>query len=486
MGAMLLLGAFVLLAQEAPDETVVSPQTVESFNLQLGGILEADAAGLYYGPAATFLVNTEHLRLYGALRMVNDGRWLPTEGWMDEGVYFNLMESHVQVLAGDFTLEGGFQPADHWYSQNPNLTILNTNGRSSVGLAYRYDGDMISYQSRWVGLNLMSPFTYGYGIDSGGIDTPFDQTWRDRGLNYKLYLLKFGQLRLGYQESSLYLDRYFDINYFVNPAPSILINTLWSSGQSGANPWIHSANDSSLMGFYADYTDKLFRAEAEFNIKDLNLPFGYTDNLNKLAWSAGFSWYSDYGTFSFWHGGATKHMFASTYQVAGNPNFYPYEYTYYPLDVVSGRTIALEDNYIGWPHGENSLAFSLAWQHAFQIWELPIVADVAAEWVISGSKSPHNPWHEFGSCSEIDNTTELFTGDTVLEHQLALQATATTRWRCFAVSLDFQLGVIINALGLEAVPETIYGVEPPIWRPQAGVVRNTSAFNLTLLYILEL
>lgn len=446
------------------------PVVAESFDLTILGRFDADSRGAYWGVEGDFALESDLLSAYADLEFMNDGEWLSTESWMPDGVFFDLKYGYFTLDLDRLHIDGGFIPATHLYSRNPYELILDGSGKPAVGSSYWYEGDLFTYQSRWIALNRMSPFVYEYS----------NEPWTDRGFNHKLYTLNLGEWRVGYQESSVFLDRSFDANYFLNPAPSILVNTLWS--RQALNPWIMDVNDSSFMGFYGEYNSGPVRAEAELMIKDVNLPFGYPTNLNKLAWSGGGSWESPYGELSFWHGGATKHIFAATYQTSTDPNVHPYEYTYYPSSLLRTESsdimvIDLTDNYIGFPFGENSLAFQLGWADDLRLRGVPFGSSAALEYVVSGSKSPHNPWHEFTSPTEIDNKTELFTGDDVLEHRLVVNASASANIRNFVIRLDIGLGAIFNPL--ELVPQS---GEAGIWRPAAGEVENISTLELSVGY----
>jgi len=431
------------------------------------GILGADDGGLYTGPGLGFRLLSDSITMSGNMRFVNDGKWDPTESWMLYGYYFDLLHASVTLHSSPFELSFGYLPATHRYSQNPFEILLDANGKPAIGAAFTYDGTLFSYQTRWIGLNYRSPWEYGYAPDP-------EATWRDRGFNKKIYLIHLGNLRVGYQESSVFLDRFFDANFFLNPAPTLFVNTLWSQGD---NPWVHNTNDSSYMGFYGDYTLPQFRAEAEVVIKDMVRPGNLdTGNLNKFAWSAGATFTTDLGNFSFWHGGATKHMFAASYSEDGNPNKYPYEYTYYPASQVEGRTIALSDNYIGFPYGENTLAFQLAWQKPWILGAYLLTTDTTLEWAIGGSQSPHNPWHLDDSWRDIPRDTELFYGDSVLSHTLVLSLGAQVEWSNFFLHAQVELGGTFNPLNLV----TPIAGEPPLWRPQAGAFDNATRIELEM------
>jgi hypothetical protein len=448
----------------------IGAQQNESFDLQVLGKSEADNFGLYWGGQVIFEMDSDLFSARGDLRFVNDGKWNATEGWMPEGYYFDLREGSLLLGPGPLYFEGGLLRATHQYSQNPFEIILDAEGKPGIGMSLLYEGDLLTYQTRWIGLNYKSPFAYDYVSEF--------QTWIDRGLSHKIYMLNFGDLRIGYQESSLFLDRYFDTNFFLNPAPSILINTIWSQGN---NPWVYDVNDSSFMGFYGDYQADEFRLEGEFMLKDINLPFGYPENLNKFGWSLGGTWFSPWGDLSFWHGGATKHLYAATYSDATYSNTLPYEYTYYPVSTLGDLTIALEDSYIGFPFGENSLAFQLAWEDRLTIQGLEIDGGARLNYVISGSKSPHNPWHEDQKWTDIDAKTELFSGDPVLEHQLGIEVAGSTQIGNIVLRLELGLGFIANPLALNPVTD-----EAGIWKPQAGRVVNDSHLDVTIGYRVQI
>ena len=132
---------------------------------------------------------------------------------------------------------------------------------------------------------------------------------------------------------------------------------------------------------------------------------------------------------------------------------------------------------MGFPFGENSLAFQVSWADDLLLLDIPLAGSAALEYVVSGSKSPHNPWHEFTYPTEIDNKTELFTGEDVLEHRLLLNASASADIQNFVVRLDVGLGAIFNPL--ELVPQS---GEAGIWRPASGEVENISTVKLSVGY----
>ncbi|MCX7030146.1 MAG: hypothetical protein NTU62_08510 [Spirochaetes bacterium] len=261
-----------------------------------------------------------------AFHVTNDGRYDPSDGWMKEigNQYFMLDEGFTRLHAGALSFEGGFLRALSSI-ETPYEVFVNPQGHSSLGMVLDYEGSTFQYESRWIGVNIRSSNTYGYGPqESDGGQA--DQTWRDKGVNYRLLSVKFGDWRVGYEESTVYIDRAFDPLYFLSPMPSILTNTLLTQG---GNPWEQGGgvNDNSLMGLFAEYRSGPAYAEVQLLIDDINLnfmlpkdsPLASSMNLTKLAWSLGGRYRFDFGTLGFWHGGATAHTFAAVYPTSYDP-----------------------------------------------------------------------------------------------------------------------------------------------------------------------
>ena len=82
----------------------------------------------------------------------------------------------------------------------------------------------------------------------------------------------------------------------------------------------------------------------------------------------------------------------------------PYQYTYYPeveylLEDGTPMTLEYGDNYIGYKYGENNLAFLVDYANTFSGVEFT----AGLEYVISGSKSPANPWFEY---DDVEDTSK--------------------------------------------------------------------------------
>jgi len=284
-----------------------------------------------------------------------------------------------------------------------------------------------------------------------------------------LIAVKLSGFRIGYEESSVYL-RSFDANYFFSPLPSILTNTLLTQG---SNPWSQGANgqnDNSLMGLFSDYKSGPFYAEAQFLVDDINLnflfPSLYSPNLDKFAWSIGGRYKFPFGTLGFWHGGATAHTYAASYSSPTDANTIPYEYVYYPtVEFPAGSGIPMDprDSNIGFPWGENALAFKITFDTDLlggSPWAFGLSTSI--EYVINGSKSPDNPWHQYTDPSQIPDRIQLFNvgGPEVLNNILIFHGAVTKRIGNLEVRVGIDVGGDFNALGVAAVSGT--PPEPPM------------------------
>jgi hypothetical protein len=269
----------------------------------------------------------------------------------------------------------------------------------------------------------------------------------------KSYGLKLGDFRFGFQDVIVYTDLsfgggggrepLFDPEYFLDPAPAFMLQYALTDTVSGGH------NDNSLMGFFGTWKSGDYSADAQVLVDDFDVnmilkPSDY-QNPNKIAWTIGGSWDTEFGTFRFDHAGATKYTFEASgsggeYNLANGYTFYPD--TEYELD---GALKALdpEANNIGYIHGENNLAFMGSWTKAFG--PLSMAADI--EFTVTGSQSPANPW---GSAITFPNGTYLL-DDPVLEKKFVIAGSASYGWGDFRFYGAGVLGYVWNRLELATV-----------------------------------
>jgi hypothetical protein len=391
-----------------------------------------------------------------------DWRYTPSESyWL--GHYFYLNEGGIQF---DFDLAslklGHFLQRDTINSpyslfisaQDENREFWKP-GLPALMADFTFQTGAFTFESRWFQLNSRS--LNGYP---------------DRGANYKVYALHFGDMRFGLQDSTVYTGRVFDAAYFFNPAPMVGLQLYRDEGK----PWSEDSNDNSLVGWFYDWRNPRFYLYAQWLLDDLNLDFMVPDFLRemfgkdpkipgKTAWSLGGYYDFPFGRLGLYHAGATKYTFAAT----ANDHLNPYEYTYFPdvtyvtgsLHQTPGATLPIDymDNYIGYKYGENNLAFLLDYQTTVG----PVEFYSNLEYVISGSKSPANPWHEYIGVNDAGRDTKLL-DDPILEHTISARVRALWNWRKLSLYSQIRIGGVFNKLALETAADG--GLD--IYRPQPG------------------
>jgi hypothetical protein len=411
------------------------------------------------------------------------------------GHYFLIDEAKAGLSYRGLSLSGGKGPASD-IADSPYSVFISSESIPAVFLDLAWDSPIFSYRSRWISLNQDSALDYE-GTEGG-------MPVLDRGMNFKTYALNLGALRIGFEDCVVYLDKVFDAEYFLSPAPMFIAEMV---STSPGRPDMVEGNTNSLMGFFADYRKPDWDVYGQFLIDDINAKFlapvlGWAipslydiDNLNKFAWSLGGRWRSPYGAFSFHHGGATAYAFESTYTSAHFPggilpggllaySVLPYEYVYYPVTEFargdgSRSAIPYVDNYIGYKYGENNIAFQFGYANsAFKEKPFGFGYSACLEYVISGTKSPSNPWAEDDTWVGITEASYRLLDEAVLEHRLTLSAAAAKAWKGWTFSIGAELGYAWNRL---ALVETNPG-EAKIWKPQAGIGQSIYGFTLGASY----
>ncbi|WGS64071.1 hypothetical protein [Marinitoga aeolica] len=349
----------------------------------------------YQGITFKVYHNYEGFTFLGELNAYNDGKYKSSMGdTYYKGFYFYMKNGGI-ILDFD-RYKFSFGRLQHYDIVNtPYSLFISSKGLPAVILDFSYEDDNFFYETRYIELNRESAFGYP-----------------DRGANLKAYGIKFGNFRFAYEESAVYVNTSFDIEYFVNIIPNFFVQYV---NISYGKPWTHGYNANSIMGFSLDYTDENKYLYGQILVDDINTnrifaPDSY-QNPDKIAWSFGGNIQTEYGKFGLYNAGATKY----TFQPSGNGSNLYYGYTYYP-DVTynyDGEKVILpEENYIGYYNGENNLAFMGTYINNIK----GININGSLEYVISGSKSPANPWGEYAVWSEGGQGTH-FLDDDILENK---------------------------------------------------------------------
>jgi hypothetical protein len=451
-----LMAALMCAATALPGAFADSPEIPASDPF----ILELTATQTVASPVPSVIPKTQYQHIsadgllsvgpvdvVGGMSFQNDGKYAEQQSGYWGGFNATLDSGGVAVDLAPFSMRvGRFTHSDTVSS--PYSLFVSSQPIPALLLDLSVDSEAFFYTSRWLGLNRKSRLP----------------DVEDRGANIRTYGVRFNQLRVGFQDALVYADRQFDLEYLLNPIPGIFLQ--YAKVATGS-PWSETGNDNSIMGLFADYTDPAFYTYAQLLVDDFNanafLNPDSSQNPNMIAWSVGGSVPTTIGEFGFYHAGATKYTFQSFGAGSvGSATDLKYGYTYYPaVEYAVGaesRAIAPEDNYIGYLHGENNLAFLVNYQQTFD----PVLVRGSLEYTLSGSKSPANPWQEYNFWNEPDWISDgvpgtRFLDDDYLESKLTLTARADAplgRWSAFA---ELSAGFVVNELQLADVPAELTG-----------------------------
>ncbi len=421
---------------------------------------------------------------------LNDGEYETSTAENPFGSFrWDLYEGGMGYKTGPFSIRGGrFRHYDALDS--PYSLFINSTGRDAMQYQIEYDAGYFSALSRAVELNRNSE--YGFP---------------DRGMVYKTFALHLGNWDFGYQDSVVtvaptefsgtlddgYLPPagdgtgpYFVPEFFLSPVPSFVLQHVLGAG---VRPWLMGFNYGTIMGFYTRYHANDWEFQAQWLVDDFNLNrFANPDgpqNPDKIAWMLGGRLETSVGRFGFWHAGALRYTFQpfgtkSSDDEALNTM---YSYTYFP-DVYypSGSTsnwIPNRKNYLGLYLGENSAGFRVDWDNDYVLpnslfWGLQadLELNASAEFTLTGSQSPVNPWGEYIQWTDHSSEGARWLDDPVLEKGLLFHVggeleTSRGRYGVLQLSAEIGFGVLFNVLQLESprFGDDVGGNDACIWYP---------------------
>jgi hypothetical protein len=426
--------------------------------------------------------DTRYFDLLADFSASTDNEYPPSEQYL-LGHHFRFENCLVGLeFAGMRLTAGVYNHGD--VVDTPYSLYINSGDIPALNVDFFYDSPFFQYETRWIRVNSRSD--YGY---------------RDKGVNFKMYSLKFGDVRVGFEDAVVYMDTVFEPNYFLNPLPQYFTQLITT--QVGT-PYKEVSNANSLFGFFFDIDKPQFYISAQLLVDDINasglapvlgwaIPALYeVDNLTKIAWSLGGHVWLPFGRMGFYHGGATKYTFQATYTRESYSDD-PYEYTYYPaveyFRVEYGAPdswvpIDYRENNIGYKYGENNLAFMIDYRNVFfpgRLYEFSLLTSF--EWVLNGSKSPANPWHEHDWFDTIDEPVVMF-DDEAVEHTIALRLRAEKPIVGLNFVIDGTFGWTFNQMALEPVLDAggLPKDEPRIWVPQPGVHEPVLRLSIGVSY----
>jgi hypothetical protein len=417
-----------------------------------------------------------------------DGKYAPALADTKTGtlgnIYFMMDQGGLFSKLGPVTLKAGrFRHYD--IVDTPYSLFVNSEGLSANIASIAYEDSHFFFETRYIELN------YSSSMNTPGWPKTVFSGFPDRGANLHIYGIKLGEMRFGFQDASVYSNRVFDWEYFVNPLPQYF--TQYFRG-TGGRPWTTDYNDNYIMGAFWNWnkTGK-FDLLAQVLVDDFSLfgIFGTTNNPWKAALSLGGKFETDIGQIGVYAAAATKYTFEPVQMtgsgtVAYNQITQAYGYTYYPETRFDGnwispgtqyKAIGIENNMIGYKNGENNLAVEIDWKKNFAGYSL----GSALEFRLAGSNSPANPYHDLVTQPQ-DGTAWL--DDAVLEKRIILNIQAAKDFGPWNVFASITGGYAFDALELRAPIGTYSAADSYadkyIWFyvPVAG--NNKAIFRLTL------
>lgn len=203
-----------------------------------------------------------------------------------------------------------------------------------------------------------------------------------KGFNYRSIIYSpIEGLEVAYEESVLYLNRFFDPYYFFIPIPAPGIQEFWHLDAPWGYP-TSKLDDNSMIGAWVRYTGDNYSIYSELLIDDINMnrfldPESY-QNPDKIAFLVGFSGKSGPYRLTFEVTGASAYTFQRTTLNR------PYEYVYF-----EDSNLSIEKNMIGYKHGENNIACAIDLEYSNDGW----LINAMYEGLIYGTRTPNSPWH---------------------------------------------------------------------------------------------
>ncbi len=316
----------------------------------------------------------DYFYLKASIYFCNDGMYYEGSGLSKYyfGFYFDIPYGYLGFKYKNLRIESGRRILSD-VVESPYSLFISGERHSAPSALIEYSSENFLYRTVWILLTK---------------NIPFAENFPDRGMNFNVIALRFGNFRVGFQQSIIYVGRQFDFEYFFNPIP----NFLTQYKLYGYKPFVQGTDDNSFLGFFGDYKTTDLYMYAQIFVDDFNMNrfYGGYQNPDEIAWSVGGSFETNYGKFGFYHAGATKYTFEPR---VANTGYVFYPKTIVKLGSVATRTLLPEENYVGFKYGENTLAFLFTYEN--DVWNGRLSAQF--EYLLSGSKSYNNPWQELSN-----------------------------------------------------------------------------------------
>jgi hypothetical protein len=276
---------------------------------------------------------------------------------------------------------------------------------------------------------------------------------------------------VGFLDAAVYTGRPFDLEYFFNPIPQYFIQ--YFKATSG-RPWATESNENNLIGLFWDLNKDDWDTYAQVLVDDFSLGFlrfiydGFSRNPWKAAWALGGRMQTSIGRFGLHHGGALKYTFEpigtdDSGRYKDDSAAVAYGYTYYPetryFDGDETVNLLIQDNMVGYKHGENNLAFQVDYQNRYY----GFLVTTELELVLAGNNSPANPWQDYNARSSMYDDgrygSQLFSGGAI-EKTVELRLNISRKFGPLSAYAAIAIGGHFNKLELAPANADPYDASP--------------------------
>jgi hypothetical protein len=299
---------------------------------------------------------------------------------------------------------------------------------------------------------------------------------------------------VGYQDAAVYSGlpgsgRSFDFEYFLNPIPQYFIQYVKATG---GRPWTTGDDHNNFLGLFMDWrNDEGAYLYTQSLLDDFSIAAIFPQTFDypyKAGLAAGGRVPTRLGAVGLHAALSPMYSFAPITSTATDWQWQSaYGFTYYPetrywRDDGNARAISIEDNMVGFMHGENTVALMAEWSDRLVGMEL--LANL--EWRLAGSSSPANPWHDG---QDHPAGTRLL-DEAVIESRVLGKLSVSKRYGPLNLNLGLNLGYVWNERSLRAP----IGTGPSwsavdrnvwIWSPVPGAHRLVISASLGLVYRLN-
>ncbi len=303
-------------------------------------------------------------------------KW-PIWGKLFENTYYPFGQSILAYESPQFRISTGMQNLNEGLGQEYPL-FISSNNTPYPSVEFEVSPfEWLSFQQDLI-------------LVRTAVDNPLtaQSSQTSKSVYYRKTTVKpFEFLKIGFQESVLFMGRDFDIYYLLSPLNYIMSQDIRATINA---PWKEPVNDNCMVGGFIEFTQPQYRIFSEVLVDDWSWKQGV--GVIKMAWNTGLDFNFDRNYFQFEFAGASKYTFHRTGK-------YPYQYVRYE----SIPELPIEYNMIGYKYGENNAAFSARYTYKENDYDFGL----SYEHLVFGSRDPFSPlppdWKDHSNFRWLDD-----------------------------------------------------------------------------------